>query len=703
MEWVTTAHPLDVHASRVTATLEDRRDGTAPRAEPTALRGRQLWLVLIAVMLAGLLAALDQTIVATALPTIVGDLGGASHLSWVVTAYLLGSTSSTPLWGKLGDMYGRKRFFLAAIVIFLVGSALSGLSTSMGELIAFRAIQGIGGGGLIIGAQTIIGDVVAPADRGRYQGIFGAVFGVASVLGPLLGGVLVDHASWRWVFYINLPIGLIALLATSAFLPARQQRVSHVIDYLGAILIALAATSLVMMTSLGGTTYAWGSAPIVILGVAGVLLLVAFVAVERRAAEPVLPPRLFRNRVFSISSTMAFVVGFAMFGSITFLPLYLQVVDGVSPTMSGVRLLPMVGGLLLTSIGSGQVISRTGRYKVFPILGTALMTLGLYLLSRLGPHTSELTSSLYMLVFGLGLGCVMQVLVIAVQNAVGYEDLGSATSGVTFARSMGGSFGTALFGSVFSHSLTGNLHRYLGGVRFPSGVSSSSVNPHLLSRLPPAIHTGFIDAYAASLHTVFRSAIPLGIFAFVLSWLLPEVKLRKTVAATDTGETLGMPTDRSSLQELERAVGVLDQRENRVALYQRINAKAGQNGLRPAATCLLSRICEQPGVSITRLGEELGVSATDLAPSIDQLTGRGLVSMEAGVQRETSPLTLTGQGQSALGRLRAARSQELTALLDGWSPDEHPELTARLQTLAREYIDEDTRKLNDDELLAAAA
>ena len=522
MDWVMTAHPLDAHASPVTASLEDRRDGTAPSAEPTALRGRQLWLVLIAVMLAGLLAALDQTIVATALPTIVGDLGGASHLSWVVTAYLLGSTSSTPLWGKLGDMYGRKRFFLAAIVIFLVGSALSGLSTSMGELIAFRAIQGIGGGGLIIGAQTIIGDVVAPADRGRYQGIFGAVFGVASVLGPLLGGVLVDNASWRWVFYINLPIGIIALLATSAFLPARQQRVSHVIDYLGAILIALAATSLVMMTSLGGTTYAWGSAPIVILGVAGVLLLVAFVAVERRAKEPVLPPRLFRNRVFSISSTMAFVVGFAMFGSITFLPLYLQVVDGVSPTLSGVRLLPMVGGLLLTSIGSGQIISRTGRYKVFPILGTALMALGLYLLSRLGPHTSEATSSLYMLVFGLGLGCVMQVLVIAVQNAVGYQDLGSATSGVTFARSMGGSFGTALFGSVFSHSLTGNLHRYLGGVRFPSGVSSSSVNPHLLSRLPPSIHTGFIDAYAASLHTVFRSAIPLGIFAFVLSWLLPR-------------------------------------------------------------------------------------------------------------------------------------------------------------------------------------
>jgi MFS family permease len=573
----------------------------------------------------------------------------------------------------------------------------------MGELIAFRALQGIGGGGLIIGAQTIVGDVVTPANRGRYQGVFGAVFGVSSVLGPLVGGLLVDHASWRWVFYINLPIGLVALGVTSAFLPAPQQRVSHVIDYLGAALIALGATSLVLMTSLGGTTYAWGSAPIVMLGAAGVLLLVAFVAVERRAAEPILPPRLFKNRVFSISTAMSFVVGFAMFGSITFLPLYLQVVDGVKPTVSGLRLLPMMAGLLLTSIGSGQVISRTGRYKVFPIVGTALMTIGLYLLSQLGPHTGEVTSSLYMFVFGLGLGCVMQVLVIAVQNAVGYEDLGSATSGVTFSRSMGGSFGTAVFGSIFAHSLTGNIARYLHGIRIPPGVSSSSLNPGLLSRLPPAVHSGFIDAYAASLQTVFRSAIPIAAFAFLLSWLLPEVKLRKTVAATDPGETFGMPADRTSLQELERALSVLDRRANRVALYRRINAQAGLNGLRPAASCLLSRIDEEPGVSLNRLAEELRVSASDLAASVDQLGGRGLLSTQPGAKRETSPLTLTQEGQAALERLRSARSQELTALLDGWSPDEHPELTARLRALAREYIDEDTRSLNDDELLRPAA
>ena len=521
----------------------------APSA-PIALHGRRLWLVLVALLLGMLLAALDQTIVATALPTIVGDLGGASHLSWVVTAYLLASTASTPLWGKLGDMYGRKRFFQAAIVIFLVGSALAGLSNSIGELIAFRAVQGIGGGGLMIGAQTIVGDVVAPANRGRYQGLFGAVFGVTSVLGPLIGGLIVDHASWGWVFYINLPIGVVALLVTARFLPAAEQRVAHVIDYLGAALLALATTCLVLMTSLGGTTYAWGSAPITTLGVAGVLLIALFVAAERRAAEPVLPLRLFSNRVFSVSGALGFVVGFAMFGAITFLPLYLQVVKGVNPTVSGVRLLPMMVGLLLASITSGQLISRWGHYKIFPIIGTALMTIGLLLLSRLGPRTSGPATSLYMFVFGLGLGSVMQVLVIAVQNAVEHKDLGVATSGVTYFRSIGGSFGTAVFGSLFSSHLTANIAHFLGAVKLPAGVTSAALSPKTLSTLPLPVHNAFIEAYASSLQSVFRAAAPVAAFGFVLAWLLPEVKLRKTVAATDPGQTFGMPTDRTSPQAL---------------------------------------------------------------------------------------------------------------------------------------------------------
>jgi EmrB/QacA subfamily drug resistance transporter len=504
-------------------------------------------------MLGMLLAALDQTIVATALPTIVGDLGGASHLSWIVTAYLLASTASTPLWGKLGDMYGRKRFFQAAIVIFLVGSALAGLSRSMGELIAFRALQGIGGGGLIIGAQTIVGDVVAPADRGRYQGVFGAVFGATSVVGPLLGGLIVAHASWRWVFYINLPIGIGALAVTGAFLPAAQARVAHVIDYLGAALVAAGTASLVLMTSLGGTTYAWGSPQIVGLGVAGLVLLALFVWVERRVEEPILPMRLFKNRVFGVSSAIGFVVGFAMFGAITFLPLYLQIVKGVDPTVSGLRLLPMMAGLLLTSISSGQLISRTGRYKVFPILGTALMTIGLVLLSRLGPETSWLDASLYMFVFGLGLGSVMQVLVIAVQNAVDYRDLGAATSGATYFRSIGGSFGTAVFGSIFSNRLSANLAHYLGGVALPAGVSSATLSPEALSRLPSAAHHALIQAYADALQTVFMAAAPVAALAFVLSWLLPEVKLRRTVAATGPAQSPRDATSPREDEELPRA------------------------------------------------------------------------------------------------------------------------------------------------------
>jgi EmrB/QacA subfamily drug resistance transporter len=517
---------------------------SVPIATPVALHGRRLWLVLCALVLGMLLAALDQTIVATALPTIVGDLGGASHLSWIVTAYLLASTASTPLWGKLGDMYGRKRFFQAAIVIFLLGSALAGLSRSMGELIAFRALQGIGGGGLIIGAQTIVGDVVAPADRGRYQGVFGAVFGATSVLGPLLGGVIVDHASWRWVFYINLPVGIVALMVTGAFLPAAQTRVAHVIDYLGAMLVAAGTAALVLMTSLGGTSYAWGSPQIVSLGVAGVVLLALFVVVERRAEEPILPVRLFKNRVFGVSSAIGFVVGFAMFGAITFLPLYLQVVKGVSPTVSGLRLLPMMAGLILTSISSGQLISRTGRYKIFPIIGTALMTIGLLLLSRLGPDTSWLDASLYMFVFGMGIGSVMQVLVIAVQNAVDYKDLGTATSGATYFRSIGGSFGTAVFGSIFSNRLAANLALYLGGIALPAGMSSSALSPEALSRLPPVAHDAFIHAYADALQTVFLAAAPVAALAFLLSWLLPEVRLRKTVATSDPGQTVSVPADR---------------------------------------------------------------------------------------------------------------------------------------------------------------
>jgi len=448
-------------ATAATATPE----GSGPR--PVA--GRRLWLIIGSLLLGMLLAALDQTIVSTALPTIVGDLGGLNHLSWVVTSYLLASTAATPLWGKLGDLYGRKVFFQAAIVIFLIGSILSGISQSMTELILFRAVQGIGGGGLMVGAQSIIGDVIPPRDRGRYQGVFGAVFGVTSVVGPLIGGLFVDNLSWRWVFYVNLPFGAVALAVVAAVLPRSGQRVKRVIDYLGTALVAAAATGLVLVTSLGGTTYAWGSPFIVGLAALSVVLVILFVLVERRAVEPVIPMSLFRNRVFSAASIVGFVVGFAMFGAITYLPLFLQVVKGVDPTSSGVRLLPMMAGLLLTSIGSGFLISRFGRYKIFPVAGTAVTAVGLFLFSRLDQNSGTVVISLSMFVFGVGLGGVMQVLVIAVQSAVDYKDLGTATSSATFFRQIGGSFGTAVFGAIFANLLTGNLTTQLGGVKLPAG------------------------------------------------------------------------------------------------------------------------------------------------------------------------------------------------------------------------------------------
>ena len=436
---------------------------------------QQRTLIIIGALLLGmLLAALDQTIVATALPTIAGDLHGLSHLSWVVTAYLLASTVSTPLWGKLGDLYGRKVFFEAAIVIFLIGSALCGLAHSILVLIVFRAVQGIGGGGLLTGAQTIVADVVPPRDRGRYQGLFGSVFGVTSVIGPLIGGFFVDNLSWRWVFYVNLPIGAVALAVVAAVLPGHLRRAQHRIDYLGTVLLAGAATSLVLLTSLGGTTYPWSSAPIFILGAAAVVLGAAFVWAESRAEEPVIPLHLFRNRVFSAASGIGFVVGFALFGTIAYLPQYMQIVKGVSPTVSGLRLLPLMAGLLTTSIVSGRLVSRWGRYRIFPIIGTATMTVGLYLLSHLGVATSVWLSSLYMLVLGAGLGASLQVLVVAVQNAVSYTDLGAATGGATFFRSIGGSFGTATFGAVFANVLAGDLATALHGLALPHGVTAAS-------------------------------------------------------------------------------------------------------------------------------------------------------------------------------------------------------------------------------------
>jgi EmrB/QacA subfamily drug resistance transporter len=510
------------------------------------LSHRRVLVIIGALMLGLFLAALDQTIVSTALPTIVAELHGASHYAWVVVAYLLAATVSTPLWGKLGDQYGRKVFFQASIVIFLVGSICSGISHSMIELIAFRAVQGLGSGGLMVGTQAIVGDIVPPRERGRYQGLFGAVFGVASVAGPLLGGVLVEQLSWRWIFYINIPIGVLALIVVASRVPGHLRRVHHVIDYLGTVVLVLATGCLVLFTSLGGTTYPWGSGQIIGLGVAGVVLTGVFALVERRAVEPVLPLHLFGNRTFSVANFCGFIVGFAMFGAITYLPSFFQIVRGESPTISGLQLLPLMAGLLVVSIGSGQYIARTGRYRIFPIIGTAGVAVGLFLLSRMGIASSTLEGAAYMVVLGLGLGAVMQTLVLIVQNAVPYSELGVATSGATFFRSIGGSFGAAIFGAIFSNVLVGHLANQLHGAKLPAGVSIASVTPAILDKLPALVHHGISVAFAQSIQTVFIIAAPIGLIAFVASWFIPHVELRRGVATHQSASHETAPAQTSA-------------------------------------------------------------------------------------------------------------------------------------------------------------
>jgi EmrB/QacA subfamily drug resistance transporter len=581
--------------------------------------------IFVAIVLGMLLAALDQTIVATALPTIVADLGDAGRQSWVVTSYLLASTIVTALVGKFGDLFGRKRVFEVAVLFFVAGSVLCGLAQSMTMLVGARALQGIGGGAITVTASALIGEVVPLRERGRYQGILGAVFGVTTVIGPLLGGYFTDYLTWRWAFWINVPVSVVVICVAAAAIPALAAETKPVIDYAGILFIGLSATGLTLATSWGGTVYPWGSATIIGLFAGAAVALGVFVWVENHSRQPILPIRLFGSPVFTVCCVLSFVVGFAMLGAMTFLPTFMQYVNGVSATTSGLRTLPMVAGMLVTSTGSGSMVGRTGRYKIFPVVGTALMTVAFVLMSRMDGSTSAVVQSVYLVILGAGIGLSMQVLVLIVQNTSDFDDLGVATSGVSFFRTIGSSFGAAIFGSLFVNFLNSRLASALAA----TGASRDAVSsPGALHRQPPAVAAPIVHAYAESLSQVFLCAAPVAAVGFVLALFLKEVPLRDIHnSASDLGDGFGMPTTDTPDRLLENAIARMLRGEPGMRLRSiamRPDCRLDVAGL--WAVLRVNRYGQFFGTArLTDMGENLQLPFEVLEPTFNRLVAAGYV------------------------------------------------------------------------------